>query len=631
MLRKFAALAAASACLFAASAARAADVNVTPSTFASAVSAAQAGDTLHLASGSYGNWAGTTKAITVVAQSGSLPTMTIAFAGSAANFTLDGVSGLTGSINGPAHNITIKNSSFSSSLDVAGTTGTGLSAIVLDNDTFNFTGGFGNGKIMYSETTTPAQGASPGAVLTVKNSDFENGQLDGIHFGGGSGVLVLNNTFKNLCDVGQNHTDNIQFESGSQTRIAGNYVFETCPTQGITSYDGGTNGVIIEDNVVDIPRDWGIELYLDHNSIVRHNTVVWHPKAYSEFNNGTGFIDISHKSGQACGSGTVVQNNIGTPSGLCPPANDHNVSGQNAAFVGPSNTYAGWKLASNSPVGLNAASDGLDAGVRYTTGPPPPPPAPTVSITAHPQDGTQSTDASFSFSLSDGTATCKLDTGAAQSCTSPQSYSGLSVGNHTFTVTGTNAGGSTSATYAWTVTAPPPPPDADGDGVPDSSDACPALSGQRSDGCPDAAHTIQAYADLAAANQSISQLQSQVTSLQGQLSTAQGQNSTLQARVDSLTNQLADATSQNASLQGQVNSLQSELTDAQHQITDLAAQLAQAQADRDAALAGEHQAQADRDTAITAELQAEAHADQLQLTIDSDNQRFAQIHDLSAP
>ena len=45
-----------------------------------------------------------------------------------------------------------------------------------------------------------------------------------------------------------------------------------CETQGITSYDHGTNGVIIENNVVDIPRPWGIELYSDVDSIVRHNT-----------------------------------------------------------------------------------------------------------------------------------------------------------------------------------------------------------------------------------------------------------------------------------------------------------------------------------------------------------------------
>ena len=64
------------------------------------------------------------------------------------------------------------------------------------------------------------------------------------------------------------------------------YEAQSCATQGITSYDGGTKGVVIEDNVVDVPRDWGIELYSDSGSIVRHNTVVWHSASYSEFYTG---------------------------------------------------------------------------------------------------------------------------------------------------------------------------------------------------------------------------------------------------------------------------------------------------------------------------------------------------------
>jgi predicted phage tail protein len=91
--------------------------------------------------------------------------------------------------------------------------------------------------------------------------------------------------------------------------------------------------------------------------------------------------------------------------------------------------------------------------------------APTVSITGGPAAGssTTATGASFSFSSSEpGTFSCRLDAGAAdESCASPKAYSGLSVGEHTFTVRATDAAGNVSAaqTRTWTVTAPAPDPD----------------------------------------------------------------------------------------------------------------------------------------------------------------------------
>jgi hypothetical protein len=34
--------------------------------------------------------------------------------------------------------------------------------------------------------------------------------------------------------------------------------------------------VLVENNVIDIRRPWGIEWYADSGSTVRHNTVVYH-------------------------------------------------------------------------------------------------------------------------------------------------------------------------------------------------------------------------------------------------------------------------------------------------------------------------------------------------------------------
>lgn len=78
--------------------------------------------------------------------------------------------------------------------------------------------------------------------------------------------------------------------------------------------------------------------------------------------------------------------------------------------------------------------------------------APT--ITAGPADASNSTSASFSFTAEAGaTFTCTLDGGAAASCTSPRSYTGLTEGTHTFSVTATDAAGNSSpaTTRTWTV------------------------------------------------------------------------------------------------------------------------------------------------------------------------------------
>lgn len=88
--------------------------------------------------------------------------------------------------------------------------------------------------------------------------------------------------------------------------------------------------------------------------------------------------------------------------------------------------------------------------------------APTVSLTGGPAASTTSTSASFTWTTS-GTATsttCSLDSAAPMPCTSPKSYSGLAVGNHSFRVTVSNSSGSSSATWNWSVTSSTPSPTA---------------------------------------------------------------------------------------------------------------------------------------------------------------------------
>jgi large repetitive protein len=82
-----------------------------------------------------------------------------------------------------------------------------------------------------------------------------------------------------------------------------------------------------------------------------------------------------------------------------------------------------------------------------------PPPAP--SIGAGPSDPSNSASASLSFSDTEqGVAfLCRLDEGASSLCTSPQVYSGLADGLHTFEVRARDAAGNVgaAATRSWTV------------------------------------------------------------------------------------------------------------------------------------------------------------------------------------
>ena len=82
--------------------------------------------------------------------------------------------------------------------------------------------------------------------------------------------------------------------------------------------------------------------------------------------------------------------------------------------------------------------------------------APDTTITAGPSNPTGDTTASFSFTSSEANSTfqCSLDNAGFAACSSPQAYSGLAVGSHTFRVQATDAAGNTDpspATAAWTI------------------------------------------------------------------------------------------------------------------------------------------------------------------------------------
>jgi len=110
-------------------------------------------------------------------------------------------------------------------------------------------------------------------------------------------------------------------------------------------------------------------------------------------------------------------------------------------------------------------TDGTPASQTWTVGTTPPPDttAPETTLAASGPSGTvTSTDASFAFSSNEaGTFQCQLDSAAVTTCTSPQSYSGLAPGQHTFSVRATDTAGNadaTPATRTWTVSTTTPPP-----------------------------------------------------------------------------------------------------------------------------------------------------------------------------
>jgi hypothetical protein len=155
--------------------------------------------------------------------------------------------------------------------------------------------------------------------------------------------------------------------------VRGNYIHHTAT--GIVAYDGLSRATI-EDNVLDLRglRPWGIELYSDDSSIIRHNTLTY---GSCDFNLPCGIIDVSRKTADDAGRGTVLVDNIATEisvgNGSGVAERHHNLLRQGSqtgevsgspAFLGGTSpaSYAAFRLAAGS-LGIGAASDASDIGI----------------------------------------------------------------------------------------------------------------------------------------------------------------------------------------------------------------------------------------------------------------------------
>jgi Bacterial TSP3 repeat len=338
-----------------------------PGTFDGQLSAASAGDVICLSSGNYGDFEGTNKAVTIRNAAGAAAKLSsISFTSGDSGFTLDGLTIDGGRIADGSRNITIRNSAFTSPLTINGVLN---GNILLDHDSWlNINGDGGPPARIHL-----SYGCNGVSGVTVSNSLLAGGDSDGVQ--AGCAVSILYNEFRDISQHGSNHTDNIQLVGTNGTVIRGNWVHSTSPstTQGITAYDGVAHADI-EDNVVDIRRAWGIELYADVGSIVRHNTLAYHPPGcYGGA--PCGLITVDHKSGDPAGRGTIVTDNVATDitaedgSQIAERHNNLVRQGGGAGdrsgaprFMGGGG-YGGFRLASGSP-GKGGATDGSDIGIH---------------------------------------------------------------------------------------------------------------------------------------------------------------------------------------------------------------------------------------------------------------------------
>jgi hypothetical protein len=353
---------------------------------ASAVSGAAPGSTICLNSGSYGTvtLSGIVKnpRVTIRSTSAQGASFRLTVQSGTNGITIDSVTVTGGTISGnTTRNITIQNSEFTGHMTFSSLAN---SNVLLDRNTHNDIEGGG-------QFSSPARlhlsySSSTHSGVTIQNSLLDGGSSDGVQTG--VGVNILFNEFRNIKEgsCGDCHTDAIQLLTASDSVIRGNYIHNVATA--IVAFDGVVRATI-EDNVVDTGgRPWGIELYSDSNSIVRHNTLLY--RANCSFNLPCGTIALDHKSQDPAGRGTIIVDNIATSiatvngSTFAERRNNlvrsgsasGDLPGSPTYLAGPTpTTWAGFQLAGASlGKGAGALPPGSDVGAQFfgqPTGSPP--------------------------------------------------------------------------------------------------------------------------------------------------------------------------------------------------------------------------------------------------------------------
>lgn len=334
--------------------------------------AAPADARICLAAGDYGRFVGLVKPgrVTLAPEPGATVTIAPVFNG-AANLTLQGMQIPGAELRGATRDISIVDSTFTGPVYIDGLVD---SNVELAYDAFLNIDAPTQKSI--AARVSLAYGGDAHSGVTIRNSLLAGGDADGVQ--SGVGVNILDNEFRDILEKGgPNHTDAIQLTGAPGSVVRGNYIHDT--STGIVAY-GGLTRAVIEHNVVDLVakgrRPWGIELYSDNGSTVRHNTVVYGRDCL--FNTTCGSIDLNSKAGLPAGRGTVVADNIATTITVGNGASGTqernllrerrgagagNIVGA-PVFEGGDRPggYLGYRLASGSP-GTGTAAGGADAGI----------------------------------------------------------------------------------------------------------------------------------------------------------------------------------------------------------------------------------------------------------------------------
>jgi hypothetical protein len=375
-------------------------LHATPANLGSVFGAAQAGDTILLASGDYGTFQGGMKPgmVTLSPEPGAAPSMRATFM-PAANITLDGIAISNLEIGQGAHDLVVRNSSFNQAQATIHTGQLANANILLDHNThigFVACSGCGEGRIFLPEKTSQPSG------VTIQNSYFAGGNSDGIQ-NGGRGVQILNNEFTGIHQIdGADgvHADAIQLYGSSNTVIRGNYFHDVA--DGIMAPDGTDHEVIQDNLIITDGYPFAITMESDNGSIVQHNTL---PDGNCDYNLHCGILRLGSKSGQPGGTGTVVKDNvlsdISVPEGTQQNAEENynlitsGSSGKGAQDLRGAAKYVGgtgaaaYLLAAGS-LGKGNASDGTDRGFRLAPPAVSPPLGPTAPGPSAPQSAARS-------------------------------------------------------------------------------------------------------------------------------------------------------------------------------------------------------------------------------------------------
>ena len=380
------------AALVAAPAAHAADLQATPSNFATVFSGAQAGDTIHLATGSYGTFRGGLKpapGVTLQPADAANVTMALDF-DPASNITLRGIQNITDAdIDGAQTNHISIVASYFSGQTILRTSHLANAAILLDHDVF---GPFDKCSTCYEGRVQLAGRTSAPSGITIQNSKFgPGGNADGIQ-NGSNGTVIQNNEFTGLKQISGDsvHVDPIQLYGSQNTVIRNNWIHGNAVASSIMAPDDLDHEQFLN-NVMDQPVGSDtrtLNMGGDNGSVVRHNTLVGSIMLKADktsvasrlgvlrdnvVTQGISIIDGSTIADRAYNLGAAM-------SGL------NELAGQPTFLAGTAHpsTVAGYALALTS-LGKASASDGADRGADVSNvGPQGPPPGPGQATTTTP-------------------------------------------------------------------------------------------------------------------------------------------------------------------------------------------------------------------------------------------------------